>query len=86
MEMIKIFQMKIVIFTPVKNRCMLHRRVFVMFVFASLLLLLWHLNVRFLITGKLKLQYLLFHWGYLYVSHNSLLSIALHFTELRLTR
>ena len=70
MKMIKIFQMKIVNFTPVKNRCMLHGRVFVMFVFASLLLLLWHLNVRFLITGKLKLQFLLFHWGYLYVSQN----------------
>ena len=31
MKMIKIFQMKIVILTPVKNRCMLHHgRVFVM--------------------------------------------------------
>ena len=28
----KIFQLKIVIFTPVKNRCMLHGRVIVMFV------------------------------------------------------
>ena len=26
----KIFQLKIVIFTPVKNRCMLHGRIFVM--------------------------------------------------------
>ena len=31
MKIDKIFQLKIVIFTPVKNRCMLHGRVFVMF-------------------------------------------------------
>ena len=30
MKIIKKIQMKIVIFTPVKNRCMLHGRVFVM--------------------------------------------------------
>ena len=29
MKIVKKFQMKIVIFTPVKNRCMLHGRVFV---------------------------------------------------------
>ena len=30
MKINKIFELKIVIFTPVKNRCMLHGRVFVM--------------------------------------------------------
>ena len=30
MKVVKIFQPKIVIFTEVKNRCMLHGRVFVM--------------------------------------------------------
>ena len=30
MKIVKKIQMKIVIFTAVKNRCMLHRRVFVM--------------------------------------------------------
>ena len=30
MKIVKNFQMKIVIFTAVKNRCMLHGRVFVM--------------------------------------------------------
>ena len=30
MKIVKIFQMKIVIFTAVKNRCILHGRVFVM--------------------------------------------------------
>ena len=30
MKIVKIIQMKIVIFTAVKNRCMLHGRVFVM--------------------------------------------------------
>ena len=31
MKIVKKFQLKIVIFTDVKNRCMLHRHVFVMF-------------------------------------------------------
>ena len=31
MKIVKIFQMKIIIFTAVKNSCILHGRVFVMF-------------------------------------------------------
>ena len=36
MKIVKTFQLKIVIFTAVKNRCILHRRVFVMKVGSSL--------------------------------------------------
>ena len=35
MKIVKKYQLKIVIFTPLKNRCILHGRIFVMYTFLS---------------------------------------------------